>query len=314
MARVFVTRRLPGAAVERLRAHHEVEVWEESGPPPREDLLERTQDADALLCLLTDRVDAELFDRCPRLRIVANMAVGFDNIDLQAATLHGVAVGNTPGVLTEATADLTFALILAAARRLPEGIEAVRHGRWGPWDPSWLLGLELTGATLGLVGKGRIGAAVAHRAEAFGMQVLFTDLGSGVPLRTVLEQSDVVSLHVPLTEETEGMIDAAALSWMRPTAIVINTARGPIVDQTALAEALQGGRLGAAALDVTVPEPLPPDHPLLGAPNLLVLPHLGSATTVTRARMADLAVDNVLAGLAGKSLPNPVVQSGAGKG
>jgi lactate dehydrogenase-like 2-hydroxyacid dehydrogenase len=209
-------------------------------------------------------------------------------------------------VLTDATADLTLALLLAAARRLPEGIAAVRSGAWGPWRPSWLLGLELRGARLGIVGMGRIGRAVAERAAAFGMEVVHAGRSGGLPLAELLATSDVVSLHCPLTPQTRGLIGADALAAMKPGALLVNTARGPIVDQDALATALHDGRLGAAALDVTDPEPLPPGHPLLAAPNLIVLPHLGSATHATRERMAELAVENLAAGLAGRPLPHAV--------
>jgi glyoxylate reductase len=306
MARVFVTRRLPGDALERLRAAgHEVEVWPERLPPPPEALRERVADADALLCMLTDLIDAELLESAPRLRAIANYAVGSDNIDLEAARARGIPVGVTPGVLTDATADIAFALILAIARRLPEGEAAVRRGEWLTWEPDWLLGRDVHGATLGIVGRGRIGDAVARRAEGFGMTVVHHGRSSGIPLEELLAQAEFVSLHVPLTSETRHLIDAGALERMQPTAYLVNTARGGIVDQDALAAALHAGTIAGAALDVTDPEPLPPDHPLLEAPNLIVLPHLGSATHATRRAMADLAVDNLLAALDGKPMPNP---------
>jgi lactate dehydrogenase-like 2-hydroxyacid dehydrogenase len=304
VSRVFVTRELPFPALDRLRTEHEVEVWPEPGPPPAEELHARVREAEGLLSMLTDRVDAALLDAAPQLRAVANLAVGTDNIDLEAARARGVAVGNTPDVLTGATADLAFALLLAAARRLPEGAAAVRAGEWPEWQPAWLLGSDVCGATLGIVGLGRIGRAVARRAEGFGMEVVASSRSSGLPLEELLERADFVSLHCPLTPETRGLIDAAALRRMKPRAFLINTARGPIVDQVALRAALQTGEIAGAALDVTDPEPLPPDDPLLDAPNLLVLPHLGSATTRTRARMADLAVDNLLAALAGRPMPH----------
>jgi glyoxylate reductase len=306
--RVFVTRQLPGDALERLRATCDLDVWPHDAPPGPHALAYHAREADGLLCLLTDRIDAELLDACPNLRVVSNMAVGVDNVDLEAAAARGIAVGNTPDVLTDATADLTMALLLAAARRLPEGIAAVRDGAWGPWRPSWLLGLELRGARLGIVGMGRIGRAVAARARAFGMEVLHAGRpGTGGFVET-LAAADVLSLHCPLTPETRHLIDAAALATMKRGAILLNTARGAIVDQDALAEALRLGHLRAAALDVTDPEPLAPDHPLLSAPNLIVLPHLGSATHATRERMAELAVANLEAGLAGRPLPHAVVQ------
>jgi glyoxylate reductase len=306
VARVFVTRRLPGDALDRLAAAgHEVDVWREPGSPPPEALRERTAHADALLCMLTDPVDADLLDAAPRLRAIANYAVGSDNIDLEAARARGIAIGVTPGVLTDATADIAFALLLAVARRLPEGEAAVRGGEWTTWEPDWLLGRDVHGATLGIVGRGRIGDAVARRAEGFGMTVVHHSRSSGIPLEDLLAQADFVSLHVPLTPETRHLIDGAALARMQPTAYLVNTSRGAVVDQNALAGALRDGTIAGAALDVTDPEPLPPDDPLLDAPNLIVLPHLGSATHATRRAMAELAVDNLLAALDGKPMPNP---------
>jgi glyoxylate reductase len=310
MAHVFVTRRLVGDGLERLvAAGHELDVWEERLPPSPATLAERAGAADALLCTLNDRIDAQLLDACPRLRVVATCAVGTDNVDLAAAQARGIAVGNTPGVLTDATADLAFALLLAAARRLPQTAQAVHDGSWGPWEPAGFLGADLVGTMLGIVGAGQIGQAVARRAAGFEMEVLTTTSRGGTPLEELLERSDFVSLHVPLTERTRHLIDAAALARMRPTAILVNTARGPVVDTDALIDALHAGAIGGAALDVTDPEPLPPDHPLLRAPNVLVLPHVGSATPRTRAAMTELSVDNVLAGLAGRPLPNAVTPS-----
>jgi len=305
--RVFVTRRLPGRALDALDGVCEVDVWEDDAPPPPDVLRARAAEADGLLCLLTDRIDATLLDACPRLRVVSQMAVGVDNVDLAACAARAIPVGSTPDVLTDATADLTLALLLAAARRLPEGMAAVRSGEWGPWRPSWLLGLELRGARLGIVGMGRIGRAVAERAQAFGMEVVRIGRRGEPSFHADLAACDVVSLHCPLTPETRGLIDAAALAAMKPGALLVNTARGGVVDQDALAAALHDGRLGAAALDVTNPEPLPPEHPLLAAPNLIVLPHLGSATHATRERMAQLAVENLAAGLAGRPLPHAVI-------
>ena len=301
MARVFVTRRLPGTALKRLAAEHEVDVWPERTPPPPDVLRERAAHVDGLLALLTDLIDAALIESCPNLRVISNYAVGSDNVDLEAAAARGIPVGITPDVLTEATADLAFAGLLAAARRLPEALAAVREGRWQTWEPDWLLGHDVHGATLGIVGYGRIGRAVARRAEGFSMRILATPR---VPLDELLAQSDAVTLHVPLTSETRHLIDADALARMKPTAILVNSARGGVVDQQALARALHRGEIAGAALDVTDPEPLPPDHPLLEAPSLLVLPHIGSATHTARERMADLAVDNLLAGLAGAPLPH----------
>jgi glyoxylate reductase len=301
MARCFVTRRLPGDALERLEAEHDVDVWRERLPPPREELRARASRAEGLLCLLTDAVTAEVIAACPNLRVISNMAVGCDNVDVAAARERGIAVGYTPDVLTETTSDLTFALILAAARRLPEGVRAVAEGEWLTWEPAWLLGRDVHGATLAVVGAGRIGQAVARRAEGFGMQVLL--LGRGDRIEDALGRADFVSLHVPLTTETRRMVGEDFLRAMKPTAYLVNTARGGVVDQVALRRALEEGWIAGAALDVTEPEPLPPDDPLLRAPNLIVLPHLGSATHATRERMAGLAVDNLLAGLAGRPLP-----------
>lgn len=311
MAHVFVTRKLPGDALERLRATHEVDLWEGELPPPREQLAAHAADAEGLLSLLTDRVDADLLDHCPKLRAVANLAVGTDNIDLAECARRGIAVGNTPGVLTEATADLTFALILATARRIVEAADAVRAGEWHTWEPRGWLGADVGGATLGIVGAGKIGRAVARRAEGFSMRVLLSGRSTGdglEPLEHLLEQADFLSLHCPLSEQTRHLIGARELEAMKPGAILINTARGEIVDPEALRVALGRGEIAGAGLDVTEPEPLPPDHPLLGAPNLTVLPHIGSASRSTRTAMADLAVDNLLAFFAGEPMPHPAVQ------
>jgi glyoxylate reductase len=305
-ARVFVTRELPGGALDRLRAEHDVEVWPERTPPPRADLLARAPELEGLLALLTDTVDAELMDAAPNLRAISNYAVGVDNVDVEAAGARGIPVGNTPDVLTESTADLAVALMLAIARRLAEGEAYVRAGEWRTWEPGLLLGRDLHGATVGIVGHGRIGQAVGRRLDGFGCELLTTSRSGGVSLEELLERSDFVTIHCPLTPETRGLIGANALGRMKPTAYLVNTARGPIVDTEALAAALQSDEIAGAALDVTDPEPLPGDHPLLTAPNLLVVPHVGSATVATRERMADMAVDNLLAGLAGEPMPNQV--------
>jgi glyoxylate reductase len=275
-------------------------------PPSHDDLVARAREADALLTLVTDQIDAAVLDAAPRLRAIANMAVGTDNIDVAAAAARGIPVGNTPDVLTDATADLAFALLLALARRIVPGAALVRAGEWRTWDPAGDLGADLAGATLGIVGWGRIGQAVARRAEGFGMTVVHSSRSAGVSLGDLLATADFVSLHTPLTEETRSLIDAAALKRMKPTALLINTARGGVVDQEALRAALIDGEIAGAALDVTDPEPLPADHPLLDAPNLLVVPHVGSATVRTRAKMAAMAVDNLLAALAGRPMPHPV--------
>jgi lactate dehydrogenase-like 2-hydroxyacid dehydrogenase len=263
--------------------------------------------------LITDRIDAEIMDAAgPQLRVVSNLAVGVDNIDLGEATRRGIPVGNTPGVLTETTADLTWALLMAAARRTGEGERFVHEGRWRTWDPMFLLGHDVYGATLGIVGFGRIGRAVARRAYGFGMNVVYTNrrpVPDAAPARAVdlpalLAESDFVTLHVPLTPDTYHLIDAAALSQMKPTAILVNAARGGVVDPTALYEALQQGRIAGAALDVTEPEPITSADPLLSLPNCVIVPHLGSASIATRSRMAQMAAQNALAGLRGERLPN----------
>jgi glyoxylate reductase len=306
MARIFVTRTPVGDGLNRLAdAGHEVDVWPDPAPPQQQALIERAQQADALLCMLSDRIDAAFLQANSHLKVIANYAVGLDNVDLAAAHAHGIPVGNTPDVLTDATADLAFALMLAAARRLPQSAQAVRDGRWGTWQPDGFLGADVVGTTLGIVGAGRIGEAVARRAAGFDMRILTATSRGGTPLGELLAQSDFVSLHVPLTPRTRHLIDAQALARMKPTAILVNTARGQVVDQQALIDALHAGTIAGAALDVTDPEPLPADHPLLRAPNVLVIPHIGSATPGTRAAMTDLAVDNLLAGLAGKPLPHP---------
>jgi glyoxylate reductase len=309
-ASVFVTRQLPGDALERLDAEHEVEVWPERLPPPRAELFARAPKLEGLLSLLTDPVDAELIEAAPNLRAISNYAVGVDNVDVEAATARGIPVGNTPGVLTESTADLALALMLGIARRLVEGEAFVRAGEWVTWEPGLMLGRDLHGATVGIVGYGRIGQAVGRRLEGFGCELLTTSGSGGVPLDELLARSDFVTVHTPLTPATRGLIGTEALARMKPTAYLINTARGPIVDTDALAHALHAGELAGAALDVTDPEPLPGNHPLLEAPNLLVVPHVGSATVATRERMADMAVDNLLAGLAGEPMPNQVTPRG----
>ena len=303
---MFVTRQLPGEALDRLVSEHDVEIWPERLPPPRSELMSRAPELEGLLSLLTDPVDAELIEAAPRLRAISNYAVGVDNVDVEAAAARGIPVGNTPDVLTESTADLAVALMLGIARRLSEGEAFVRAGQWRTWEPGLMLGRDLHGATVGIVGYGRIGQAVGRRVEGFGCELLTTSGSGGVPLDELLERSDFVTVHTPLTPHTRGLIDEAALRRMKPTAYLVNTARGPIVDTDALARALHAGELAGAALDVTDPEPLPGDHPLLDAPNLLVVPHVGSATVATRERMADMAVDNLLAGLAGEPMPNAV--------
>jgi glyoxylate reductase len=269
------------------------------------ELTDELATADALVTLLTERVDAARLDAAPRLKIVANYAVGYDNIDVAAATARGVCVSNTPDVLTEATADLTFALILAAARRLGEGERLVRAGAWRGWAPDQLLGVDVYGKTLGLIGHGRIAQAVARRAAGFAMDVIYTTRSGGLPLDDVLARADVISIHAPLTPATRGLIDAARLARMKPTAVLVNTARGPIVDEAALAAALAAGRLAGAGLDVFAEEPA--IHPaLLASERVVLAPHIGSATTTARRRMVELCASAVRSVLAGERPPNLV--------
>jgi glyoxylate reductase len=305
MAHVFVSRTLTGDALDRLSdAGHDVEVWPGNLPPHPTELRDRVANANGLLTMLTERVDTALLDAAPQLKVIANYAVGFDNIDIEATNKRSIPVGVTPDVLTDATADLAFALLLAAARRLVPAEAAVRQGRWRTFEPQGWLGADVYGATLVIVGgNGRIGQAVAKRAAGFNMSII--SIGRDDDLHRALQQADFVTLHAPLTAQTHHLIDEAALRAIKPGAILINTGRGGLVDQTALAAALHDGRLGAAALDVTDPEPLPADDPLLSAPNLLVVPHIGSATHTARTRMAHMAVDNLLAGLAGQPVPFP---------
>ncbi len=316
---VWATRHLPGRALERLASAPDVDldIWSGPGAPPAGELMARAPDLDGLLCTLVDRIDAPWFDAAAKLRVLSSYSVGLDHVDLLAAAAHGIPVGHTPGVLVETTADLAFALLLAGARRLPEGERLVRAGEWGTWEPDLLLGHDVHGATLGLVGLGAIGQAVARRAQGFGMRVLgWTRSGRTVPgveaasFGDLLDSADFVSLHVALTGETRGLIDAAALARMKPGAFLINTARGGLVDESALADALDAGHLAGAALDVFAQEPLPADHRLLRTRGVTVAPHVGSATVATRARMADLAVDNLLAGLRSEPLPQQAPPAG----
>ena len=310
--RVYITRRLPGRALEMLAAAHDLRQWDSDNPVPRDVLLREVAGAQALLSLLTELVDEELLAASPDLRIVANMAVGYDNVDVEACRRHGVVVTNTPGVLTEATADFAFALILAGARRLHESADWARAGHWQTWSPTGFLGLEAHGATLGIVGMGAIGQAVAGRSAGFAMRVLYTSRtekpgapGRRVELDELLKESDIVSLHVPLTQETRRLIGRRELALMKDGALLVNTARGGVVDQDALVAELRRGRI-SAALDVTDPEPLPLTHELYRLPNCLVTPHIASAGRETRARMAELAAENILAVLAGLPALTPL--------
>ncbi|HIK54581.1 MAG TPA: D-glycerate dehydrogenase [Synechococcales cyanobacterium M55_K2018_004] len=312
---VFITRPIP-ASLDALSAVATVEVWTERQPPPVEVLREKMAIADGLLCLLTDRIDRALLQASPQLKVISQMAVGYDNIDIAAATERGIPVGHTPGVLTNATADFTWALLMAAARRVVEGDRFTRAGLWQTWEPDLLLGPEVSGATLGIVGLGRIGQAVARRAIGFNMRVLYCGQHPSaaapavnadfVSFETLLQTADFVSLHVPLTPETYHLIDDRAFSQMKPSAILVNTARGGVVDQAALFRALSQGQIAAAAIDVTDPEPLPMDSPLLTLDNLIITPHLGSASQQTRTKMAQMAIANLIAGLQGSPLPHCV--------
>ena len=314
--RVLLTRKLPAAAMERLQAAVQVDVWEQDCPMPRAELIRRVAGVQGLLCMLTDQVDAHLLGYAADLAVVSSMSVGVDHIDQPALRTRGIGLGNTPGVLVDTTADLAFGLLLAAARRIPEGDAYVRSGQWGgqnPWGPTMFVGKDVAGSTLGIVGLGEIGQAVARRAAGFGMNLLgWTRSGREVAgvkslaLAQLLESSDFVSINVALTDQTRGLIGAAEIASMKAGAVLVNTARGGIVDERALARALRSGRLQAAGFDVFEQEPLAPESPLLDLPNCVLTPHIGSATIDTRGLMAELAVDNLIAGLQGKTMPHAV--------
>lgn len=303
----------------------ELRLWPQPTPPLTGELHDLVAGCNGVLCLLTDRIDGALLDGAgSKLRVVSQMAVGVDNIDLAACTARGLPIGHTPGVLTEATADLTLALMLATARRLVTAANDVVAGKWVTWDPLGWVGPDLHGSTVGIVGLGRIGAAIARRLAGFEVELLYHNprpspvadgLGAAwVDLPSLLQRSDFVTLHCPYTAATHHLVNTAALAQMKPTAILVNTARGGVVDQEALLAALVAGQIAGAGLDVTTPEPLPPNHPLLALPNVVVLPHIGSASLPTRLLMANMAVDNLLAGLGGKRLPhcaNPAVYQAA---
>lgn len=296
-----------------LRKACQVDLWQEELPPSRSELLAHVRPAHGLVSLLSDQVDAELLDAAPNLKVVSNYAVGFDNIDVRLATARRIPVGNTPGVLTDATADMAFALMMAAGRRIPEGERYVRAGKWKSWGPQLLLGTDFVGATLGVIGFGRIGQALAKRALGFELRVIYHDPSahplfntSPVDLNTLLRDSDFISLHVPLTPKTRNLIDARALRKMKSNAVLINTSRGGVVDHDALYDALKEHRIFAAGLDVTEPEPLPKSSPLLKLENCVVVPHLGSASLRTRQQMSVLAAQNLIAGLKGQRLPHCV--------
>lgn len=315
--KVFVTRLIPEKGLELIRDSCDMDLWQAELPPGREELLQHVRGVDGLLCLLTEQIDGEVMDEAgPQLKVISNHAVGFDNIDVMAATTRKIPVGNTPEVLTDATADFAFALMMAVTRRIPEGERYIHAGKWKTWGPLTLLGGELTGATLGLIGFGRIGKAMARRAVGFDMRVIYYDpnetkpnpdlKASPVDFETLLEESDYVSLHAPLTPDTHHLIDSEALSKMKSNAVLVNTSRGPVVDPEALYEALKEKRIFGAGLDVTEPEPLPLDSPLLTLDNIVITPHIASASKETRAKMAWMAARNLIAGVKGEPLPNCV--------
>jgi len=316
--KVYITRRIAQPALDMIASEADMEMWPEELPPPYELLLDKVRNVDGLLPLLTDKIDAALMEAAPKLKVISNLAVGYDNIDIPEATKRHIVVGNTPGVLTETTADLAFALLMAAARRVVEGDRFTRRGLWKTWGPMIMLGQDIHRATLGVVGLGRIGKEVAKRAKGFDMKVLYYDpirrseveeqLGvEYIPeLSTLLSQSDFVSLHLPLCRETHHLIGVPQLAMMKSTAILVNTSRGPIIDQKALYEALKSRQIFAAAVDVTEVEPISPEDPLLTLENIIIVPHIASASFATRTKMATMAAANLIAGLNGQIPPNCV--------
>lgn len=311
--KVFVSRKMRDAGLNLVREFCDADVWNEEMPPTREVLLEKVRGVAGFLSMLTDRVDAELLDAAgAQLKVVSNHAVGFDNVVVAEATARRIPVGNTPGILTDATADIAFALLLAAARRIVESEKYIHEGKWKTWHPSMLLGMDLAGKTLGLVGFGRIGRAVAKRAVGFDMRIVYYSPNAEPEFGAVkmnsldelLHQSDFVSVHTPLNESTRHLVNADFLSKMKPNAVFVNTSRGGVVDQAALYETLKAGKIFAAGLDVTDPEPLPLDSPLLTLKNCIIVPHIGSASEHTRDEMARLAAENLIAGLKGERLPH----------
>ncbi|KAF9939969.1 hypothetical protein BGZ65_008715 [Modicella reniformis] len=325
LQRLVVTRTLPQASQARLDKGFEgidIVQWKDDRAIPRSEFLKMAKGADGILCLLTDKIDAEILDAAgPQLKVVSTMSVGYDHVNLSDLEARKIALGITPGVLTEATADTTILLVLAAARRIREGIDAVIQGKWGTWSPTWLLGSQLTDKTVGIVGLGRIGIAVAKRLKVFGVQ-RFLYQGTRrkedaenqvgvegkiefVGLERLLKESDVICVCCALNDKTKNMFDYHAFSQMKDTVVFVNTARGGIVDQDGLIRALREGKLGSVGLDVTVPEPLPQDSELLTFPNCIVLPHIGSGTLETRTAMSEIAIENVLSGMKGDRLPHP---------
>ncbi len=316
MMKVFATSQLPGDALQRLSRHCELDIWDADTPVPADILLERLQGCSGLLCLLTNPLDAAIVGACPELRMVSSMSVGVDHIDVDALTRRGIPLGNTPGILVDTTADLTFALLLAAARRIPEADHFVRAGHWdpaSPWHPDMFVGRDLAGATLGILGMGAIGQAVARRAAGFGMKIIAwnrsprqVDGIEAVSFEALLAASDFLSINVALAAETRHLLNRDAIARMKPGAVLVNTARGGIVDELALADALREGRLFAAGVDVFGREPVEPENPLLELPNVVLAPHIGSASQRTRERMAALAADNLIAALEGERMPHCV--------
>ena len=310
--KVFVTHQLPGERIHELSRYCELNVWMGPGLLSGQNLCEELQGCQGLICLLTDRVDAALINAMPELEFVSSMSVGVDHVDLAALSARRIPLGNTPGVLVDTTADTAFALMLAAARRVVEADQFVRKGNWtqeNAWAPDFFTGKDVSGATLGIVGLGAIGQAMARRAAGFGMEILAWNRSpravegvEAVSLEELLLRSDFVSLHVALTDETRGLINAEKVALMKPGSVLVNTARGGIVDEQALADALASGHLAAAGIDVFESEPVPPDNPLLTLPGVVVAPHIGSATTLTRAKMADMAVDNAISALRGQPM------------
>ena len=315
--KVWVTRQIPQQGIDMLREVADVEVWEDELPPPRDLILDKIGELDGILALLTDKMDAEVMDRGKKLKVIANYAVGFDNVDVAAATERGILVTNTPGVLTETTADLAFTLLMATARNIVVADKFTRDGKWKTWGPTLLLAQDIHHAKLGLIGLGRIGREMAKRARGFDIDVTYYDVVRNeqaerelglkyADIDTILKESDFVSLHTPLTPQTRHLIGARELSLMKPTAILINTSRGPVVDQKALYEALRDKVIYAAGLDVFDVEPISKDDPLLTLDNVTVVPHIASASFATRTRMATMAAENLIAGLKGTTPTAPV--------
>jgi glyoxylate reductase len=316
--RIYITRPLPEAAMRLLEGIVEYRLWDrEDAPVPRETLLREIVDVEGIICLITEKMDAEVIDRARRCRVISQVAVGYDNIDVAAATRRGILVTNTPGVLTETTADMAWAILLATARRVVEGDKFTRSGRWKTWELMAFTGQDVYGATLGIVGLGRIGAAIARRARGFAMSVLYhnrrraetleAEVGARyVGLDDLLHQSDFVIISCALTPETHHLIGERQLGLMKPTAVLVNIARGPIVDQRALYRALVDRKIWAAGVDVFEVEPVPMDEPLLKLDNVVIPPHLGSASITTRIKMATMAAENCLAGVTGRMPPNAV--------